>query len=304
MVTIMEFQEIKEHPAKYIKSLAMDLVVIIVSLAYVFYQMIDLEKTDLNPLILIAEAIVGIICGVIIKQALGENGFGKGYNSDTWLTEEEKYNQSCALANDYMERVDLFYETVEKEKRFKYRRLHLQAVRLKYEDWFDKEGNYIGTEERFNKLTRKQRRMVNKCVKVRIYVLNLFSEYSNATEQDTKQEVTDRKQRQKNMSRNTISAAVIAIIGIYFIPVLNGWNWANLIASTMQVSLWVLFGVLQLYQNFNFIVKDKVSILKEKKQLIGRFVKECGNGLYISPEMQTTQEVHIDLPKPLLEGGN
>ena len=146
--------------------------------------------------------------------------------------------------------------------------------------------------------------MVNKCVKVRIYVLNLFSEYSNATEQDTKQEVTDRKQRQKNMSRNTISAAVIAIIGIYFIPVLNGWNWANLIASTMQVSLWVLFGVLQLYQNFNFIVKDKVSILKEKKQLIGRFVKECGNGLYISPEMQTTQEVHIDLPKPLLEGGN
>ena len=116
MVTIMEFQEIKEHPAKYIKSLAMDLVVIIVSLAYVFYQMIDLEKTDLNPLILIAEAIVGIICGVIIKQALGENGFGKGYNSDTWLTEEEKYNQSCALANDYMERVDLFYETVEKER--------------------------------------------------------------------------------------------------------------------------------------------------------------------------------------------
>ena len=284
------FEEIKENPVKYLKSLAMDLVVVVVSLAYIFYQLIDLEKTELNPIILIAEAIIGIICGIVIKQALGENGFGKGYNSQTWIEEEEKYNRSCAEANKYMERVSNYNAVLEKEKRTRYRTVHLQAVRLKYSDWFDEEGDYIGSDEAYKKLDRKQRRMLNKCVKVRIYVLNMFSEYSNASEQDTKPEPTDKRQRQKNMSRNTISATVVAIIGVYFVPVLNGWNWANLIASTMQVALWVLFGVLQLYQNFNFVVQDKVSTLRKKKEMIGRFVKECDMGLHQTVVMEKAGE--------------
>ena len=83
------------------------------------------------------------------------------------------------------------------------------------------------------------------------------------------------------MSKNSLSAVLIAIIGVYFIPVLNEWSWANLIASTLQVSLWVLFGILQLYTNFNFVVQDKVNILKKKKELISRFVKDCEKGMYI-----------------------
>ena len=296
------FEELKENPIKYLKSLAMDFVVVLVSISFIFYQMITLEKTNANPLVLLAKSFVGIICGIIIKQALGENGFTKGYRSQVWKLEEDKYNDACNTATDYTGRVDNFYLTLEKEKRENYRRNHLQSVRLRYDDWFTEDGDYIEHEiwgvlkkklyRRKNKkaplpesvvvLSLRQRRMLKKCIKVKIYPLNLFSEYATASEQDTKKEMTDKKQRAKNATKNTLSAVIIAIIGIYFIPVIDKWNWASLIASSMQVTLWVLLGILQLYSNFNFVIHDKVAILRKKKELISRFVKDSESGLYLT----------------------
>lgn len=292
-------EEIQSLTSRYIKSIAMDFVVVIVALAYIFYQMITLEPTNLNPLVLIAEAIMGIICGVVIKQALGENGFSRGYNSRIWIEEEDKYNQACNTANPYMERVDNFYQVEEIEKKRIYRRTKLQSIRLKYEQWFDKEGNYIGTQEMYDKLDKKQKKLLDKCIKVKIYPLNLFSQYTIGVDQDTKPEITDRKQREKNIAKNTISATLVAIIGVYFMPLIKSWSWGSFISATMQVALWVLFGIIQLYTNFNFIVQDKVALLKTKKECIRRFTTGCEKGLYItSPyEEQVKQNEIIETIK-------
>ena len=277
-----KLEEIQSFTSRYIKSIAMDFAVVLVAIGYIFYQMITFKSTDLNPLVLLAQGVMGIICGVIIKQALGENGFSRGYNSKTWNEEEEKYNAACNTANPYMERVDNFYQYEEIEKKKKYRRQHLQEIRLKYDNWFDKDGNYIGTKEMFDSLDKKQQRVLSKCIKVKIYPLNLFSQYSISTEQDTKKEITDKEKRARNITQNTIMATLVAIIGVYFIPQIKGWNWANFISATMQVSLWVIFGIIQLYTNYNFIVQDKVAILRTKKEIIKRFTSGCEKGLYIT----------------------
>ena len=273
-------ETIIENTSKYLKTIAMDLVVVIVALAYVFYKMVSLERTTLDPLVLIAQAIMGIICGVVIKTALGENGFSKGYNSSMWLTEEDKYNSACNKALDYVdERLDNYYLCREIEKKKLYRIRNLQAVRLKYASWFDDNGDFYRTKEDIKKLDFKQKIVLKRCISVKIRCLNLFSEYANTSEQDTKKEATDKDQRTKGVAKNTIYATVIAIIGVYFIPLFN-WNWASLISSTMQVSMWVLFGILQLYTNFNFVVKDKVSIIRKKKEEIQLFITNCDKGMY------------------------
>lgn len=293
-----KLEELQGITSRYIKSIAMDIVVVLVGVAYVFYQMITLETTELNPLVLIAEAIIGIICGVVIKQALGENGFSRGYNSKIWVDEEDKYNNACNTANPYMERVDNFYQWEEVDKKRKYRRIKLQGVRLKYDQWFDQEGNYIGLplkELKKKGLDRKQRRILKKCITVKIYPLNLFSQYSISSEQDTKREQTDKTQRGKNITKNTISATLVAIVGVYFMPMLNSWSWASFISATMQVSLWILFGILQLYTNFNFVVQDRVAILKTKKECIKRFTSGCEKGLYlVGPYDEKTIDTNIN----------
>ena len=273
--------ELREYASKYIKTIAMDLVVVVVGVAYVFYQMITLEFTDLNPLVLLAQAFMGIICGIVIKVSLGENGFSKGYNSPIWQEEEEKYNETCSKYTDYVDdRLDNYYLCNEIEKKELYRRKNLQAIRLKYSSWFNDDGDFIGTKEEVKKLKFYQKLVLNKCVRVKVYPLNLFSEYANTSEQDTKREATDRTQRAKNIAKNTISAVLVAVIGVYFIPVINSWNWASFVSSTMQVSLWVLFGIIQLYTNYNFVVKDKVAILRKKKEELAIYGKNCEKGMY------------------------
>jgi len=273
-------EDLKENSVKYIKSIAMDLVVVLVAIAYVFYKMVSLETNELNPIILIAESIMGIICGIVVKQALGENGFSKGYNSQTWQDEIDLYNQACNTANPYMERVGNYYLCEEIELKRTYRRQHLLACRMRYEQWFDFDGNYIGSMEQESKLTRKQKRCLNKCVKVKIYIPNLFSEYGTATDEYTHKEKTDKTQKMSNLGRNTISAIIVAIVGVYFVPMLNSWSWASFIAATMQVALWVIFGVLQLYTNYDFVVHTKVASLRNKKESIKRFTSGCEKELY------------------------
>ena len=283
--------DIRQNVKRYLKSVAMDLVVIIVAISYVFYQMVTLEKTDANPLVLLAQAFMGIVCGIVIKQALGENGFSRGYNSDLWADESDKYDKACNTALPHVEKVDNFYQYEILEKKKNYRIQHLQEVRLKYTSWFDKDGNYIGTDEEFKKLKLRQKYIVKKCIKVRIYPLNLFSQYTISTEQDTKKEITDRRQRVNNATKNTVSATAIAIIGVYFIPGLTGWSWASFVSATMQVSMWVLFGILQLYTNYNFVVQDKVALLKKKKELIKKFTTGCEAGMYKkSPYDEATED--------------
>lgn len=292
-----KLEEIQSLTVRYIKTIAMDIIVVLVAIAYIFYQMVGLQVTDTNPLVLIAQAFMGIVCGVAIKQALGENGFSRGYNSKFWLEEEEKYNAACNTANPYMERVDNFYQYEEIEKKRNYRRAKLQGARLKYDQWFDKDGNYIGSIENFNKLDKKQKRVLNKCIKIKIYPLNLFSQYDISNEKWTKKEVTDRAQRGKNVTKNTISATLIAIIGVYFIPFISGWSWASFISSTMQVAMWVLFGILQLFTNYNFVTQDKVALLRKKKEDIRRFTTGCEKGLYIYGPYDTPSEEHNEQPK-------
>ena len=49
-----KLEEIKQNPQRYLKSIAMDLVVVIVAVAYIFYNMVKLEPQNLNPLVLLA----------------------------------------------------------------------------------------------------------------------------------------------------------------------------------------------------------------------------------------------------------
>jgi len=318
-------EEIVKAIPKYIKSFAMDAVVVLVSVAYIFYQMVTLEPTALNPLVLIAGAIVSIICGVVIKQALGENGFSRGYNSGIWQDEEQKYNEACTLAIPYMEYTDNFYQCEIIEKKKAYRRQHLQEVRLKYDDWFDADGNYI--ENKIIKKSKKavakegefildytQRKVLKKCIRVRIYPLNLFSQYTISTDQYSKPEITDSKRRTQNTTKNTISAVLIAIVGNYFMPLIKNWSWASFISATMQVTLWVLFGIIQLYTNFNFIVQDKVALLRTKKEDISRFTSGCEKGMYKNSPYEKIEEVPKEeaketvrtfmAPVAIIEGGN
>lgn len=288
----MDKENAKNKINKFIKTGLVNAVVVGVGLAYIFFTMVTIKTGDVNILELLGKSAIGIICGIMIKQGLGENGITRGYSSEIWNTEFAKYNESCNKANPYMERVDNFYYYEEIEKRKSNRRAILMAARLKYGDFFDEHENFIG-QDRIENLTKQQQRAVNKCVKIKIYTLNLFSEYANVTTTDTKKETGDKEQRAKMFGKNSISQILVAVAGAYFVPMLNEWDWGTFIFSTLQVLMWCASGVMQMHTNYNYVVVEKVNKLKRKKELIQKFIHGCELNMYVdNPYDLRSEEEH------------
>ena len=293
----MAFEDVKENPFKYLKTIFLDLLIAAVAFGYIFYQMLSFEITTLNPLIILAQSAMGIFCGILMKQGLGEVGFMKGLESPKWLDEEEMYQVECAKAMPYMNKVDNFYSSIDMEKKMHFRISKLQSVCLRYIDWFDKRGNFIGDPlyTKSKKLTRKQKNALKSCLSVKIYPLDLFSEFTVSVDKARKKEPTIKSKRNSNIASNSVFSSIIAVIGVYFIPVLT-LNGAAAISATMQVLLWMVFGMIQLYKNYSFVVFDRVSILKEKKKLINRFISECNLGMHCYDPYDETKVIKGEIP--------
>ena len=263
----------------FIKNGLIDFIVICISIAYVLYSMVDIEQNELSVLDITWKTLLSIVVGFMIKTMLGESGINKGYASDIWSKEIEKYNATCNTANSYMERVDNFYYCEEIEKKKNYRKTALMGARMKYEMYFDKNGDYIESADT-SKLTKKQLKVLKKAIEVKIYNLNLFSEYENDTTAYTKKETGDKEQRLKGMTSNLLGQIIVAFSGVYFVVSLNDWNWATFFSSLIQIAMWVSYGVFNLYKNYNYVVIEKVNKLKKKKELIQKFLYGCEKGMY------------------------
>ena len=276
----------------FIKGNFINFIILLTSLAYVFYNMVIIKRTDLSIWECIAKAGIGILVGFMIKQGLGENGFNYGYRSQIWADSLEKYSKNCNMANPYIERVDNFYACEEIEKKKIYRRTNLMSARMKYDWFFDEDGFYKENKEQYDKLDKKQKRVLKKCIAVKIYNLNLFSEYENQIGADTKREKTDKDQRAKMFGKNGIAQVLTAVVGAYFVPMLEGWNWASFIAATVQVCIWISCGITQLYTNYNYVVIEKTNKLTRKVELIVKFTRGCEKGKYLTDPYEKEEKVN------------
>lgn len=276
----------------FIKGNLINAIVILISVAYVFYGMIGLDKTDLTIEEQIAKAGIGIVIGLLIKQGVGENGFNKGYNSTIWKEKMTDYSKASNQVINYLDRIDNFYIHEELEKKRQYRRMLLMEYRMKYEWFFNFKGEYVENKDKYSTLDKKQRRALKKAVKVKIYNLNLLSEYSNEVIASTKKEITDKNQRAKMFGKNGIAQIMGAIVGAYFLPAWNGWSWGAFIIASIQVTLWIFCGVAQLYTNYNYVVVEKTNKITRKMELLIKFKNGCEKGLYINNPYD-----EIEIPK-------
>lgn len=274
----MEDTKVKVYD--FIKGNLLNFAVVLIGIAYVFYNMVIIKRTDLTVEECIAKAGIGVFVGLLIKELLGENGFTKGYGSQIWIDKLQSYSKTCNMANQYIDRVDLFYEQEEIENKRLYRKKLMMSSRMRYEWFFDNEGNYIENKEQYEKLDKKQIKVLTKCIKVKIYNLNLFSEYDNEIEDLAKPEKTDRDQRAKMLGKNSFWAIFSAIVGAYFVALWGQWDWGSFVSACIQVGSWVCCGIIELYDNYHYVTLDKTNKLTRKMELIIKFVRGCEKGLY------------------------
>ena len=195
------------------------------------------------------------------------------------------------MALPYSDKVEEFQDRLKTERLYKIRKLYLSHYRLKYDDFYDSNGDFIERDiitpkakkklleksqtvpEGVFVLDRKQIKALYKSCKIKVYTRELLNEYDTELSTYTRKEHTDKDQRTKKLGKNILSAAIIATVGVYFVP-MWAWSLEKFVWGLFQVTLWIAFGILQLYDNYRFVVEDRASALDRKTQDLSKFLIE------------------------------
>lgn len=299
------------------KTILTNISVIVLAVFFVFYNTLKLSWTNLNPWILLIRSALAIVVGIMIKTALGENGFDRGYRSKMWDDEFKRYNKKADEAQPYIDLVDDFYDKQKKEKTIKNRRTRLSGYRMKYSMFFDENGDYIEHEiwsprkrrkyfkDESNKalpenivvLDFRQKICLYKCVRLKIYVKNLFSEYEVGLTADEKKEKTDKMQRTHNLRKNTFKTIAFSLAGVYLAATLV-WDWGSIINAVFQVLGFIFVGLLDSSANYYYVTVEKVSILREKESDISKFlIEKIGRDSFIEKFTKKEEAKEIEMTK-------
>lgn len=312
---------------KNITSILLDIGIIGVAVAYVFYNILEFHKTDLDPWRLLMKGLVGVFVGVGLKWMLGEKGIIKGHNNEQFTRPKEHFDNRTEKAVPYIDKYDAFEEKERTEKIYRNRKIHLNNYKMKYETFFDENGDYIEHEiwtprqrDKWLKQTKKsvidfgeehedvivldlrQRLCLRKCIKLQIFVPNVFDDYGNSITDDEKPQKTERDIRKQNTRNNFVSAVVFALIGVYFIPDIMNFTVAGIIWSIFQVFMWLAFGIINFYKNYTFVVIDEVKYIGKKDKLLTKFLIYAlgGRDQYenlMNPKPEEPKETVIELTK-------
>lgn len=312
---------------KNITSILLDIGIIGVAVAYVFYNILEFHKTNLDPWRLLMKGLVGVFVGVGLKWMLGEKGIIKGHNNEQFTRPKEHFDNRTEKAVPYIDKYDAFEEKERTEKIYRNRKIHLNNYKMKYETFFDENGDYIEHEiwtprqrQKWLKQTKKsvidfgeehediivldlrQRLCLRKCIKLQIFVPNVFDDYGNSITDDEKPQKTERDIRKQNTRNNFVSAVVFALIGVYFIPDIMNFTVAGIIWSIFQVFMWLAFGIINFYKNYTFVVIDEVKYISKKDKLLTKFLIYAlgGRDQYenlMNPKQAEPKETVIELTK-------
>lgn len=132
-----KIDEAKENAKHNLKTLIMDLAVVLLSAVYTLYGSLVLSPNQEATITIVGRTIVGMVVGVLIKQALGENGYIRGYQCEDWLVAKRSYGKKAEDALPYIDRIDSFYDSQRKKKLERNRRTKMASCRLIYERFFD-----------------------------------------------------------------------------------------------------------------------------------------------------------------------
>lgn len=273
------------------KTILMYVGVCLVSLSYPLYSVLGLEPADYSWTIITVKTIVGMVTGILIKMGLGEVGFDKGYKDKLWLNAKESYKKKADKCTPYTDKLDDFQEKQIKLRLEKRRRTFLQHNRIKYNDFFDENGDYINrtiyTKKQFIRLVEKvgktasdyvildkhQQKALKRALDIIVLKRELLNEYDEFNIEDDRADETENQHRTRSLGKNLLSIAATTFVGTFF-TVSFIWDNASFFMAVFQVCSWLAFGILQLYNNYQFVTNERAKGLKKKENDLDIFLIE------------------------------
>lgn len=257
---------------EFMKKYVLDFLIALVILIFLFKDLIEIEKSGKTLVEIIANSIVNLIVGQLIKNLFAEKGTNAGFMSPSYVRMNKRYGEEIDKCDSKLDQLDDFCDKKNEQRIIKVQKHILRPARIKYEDFM--------TKEKYDVCKNKtQEKIWEKAMNVKIQMItpeNLVSETDSRYEKGKKEESL-KVHKAKNGAKGFIIAALLGVIFGYFVPALNNNALAGLLWNLVQVAIWLAFGIITYYQEYRYITVDYSQRVLRKITYLVEFNNEKGD---------------------------
>ena len=239
------------------------LIVALVSVIYVSSSLINIEKTGKSAYEIIASGILSLIVGAMINGVFRSIGIKRGDEDDRTVATCALHARAVDEISYAIDRLDEFCQGENKRAKREVRTRILAKEGLKHDDYFNNDGDAIGTAP----TDRKKKRAYNKALRVKMKSLvssNLTSEGARANDPFDFGKSKKEFASQRNASDILVKLLMAIIFGYFGVSLSGEINVAGLIWNTLQITMYIGCGIIQMYSSYMWIVEDyRGSIIKK-----------------------------------------
>ena len=251
----------EEKVAKFFASQAINIILLIIVAVYALSGLINIQETGKTPLEILASGFIAMVLAWSISTLLGQKGILSGQRSDIYNKTMVEYGNKVSSIDGHTDEFEKFCEEQKAYEKEKIQRSIIAASGLKWDKVFI-EGQFVVNDN----FTKEQAKAVHKAIKAKVY--NMEAGYIlGGMEQElksTKDETLSSFQIKESTRTGFLKVINSVIFGIYSIQIMQDFNWAAVIWKMLEVSVWMGFGYMAFFTNYEFVID------KYRKQIISK----------------------------------
>lgn len=240
------------------------IIIAIACLAYIARGLITINETGKTPFEIIGDGALALLFSLFITQMFGEQGFLKGDQNERVVATNKLHGETVDSICGYINLLDEWCDKKNSEALKKSRRKILSREGMKYEDYFDEQGNSREIAFDFkNKEKRKKelKRYIcyRKALRKRITPLTVSSLTSGDDMDDDPYNMgKGRKEYRKYNARTGLISkiATSVLAGCYGVNLIANFSWAEFVWTLLQVALFLLMGAMNCVNTYFFVTDE------------------------------------------------
>ncbi len=251
----------EEKVARFFASQAVNIILLIIVAVYALSGLINIQETGKTPLEILASGFIAMVLAWSISTLLGQKGILSGQRSEIYNKTMAEYGNKVSSIDGHTDEFEKFCEEQKAYEKEKIQRSIIASAGLKWDKVFV-DGQFVITTD----LTKDEKKAIKKAILARVY--NMEAGYIlGGMEQElksTKDESLASFQIKESARTGFLKVINSVIFGIYSIQIMQDFNWAAVIWKMLEVSVWMGFGYMAFFTNYEFVID------KYRKQIISK----------------------------------
>ena len=283
-----------------IKDNLQKITIFIVSLIYIAQGVFTIVKKDTTIWNIVGSVGLSITVGIVISNSLYSMGLTDGRKSNKFIDSLKGYGEAKNKATPYFDKLSSWCEYKNSQDLESKKKDIIQSAGLNWKAY--KIGFYTKHKEKLDKKQEVAIIEADKCTIQKLSSRELLSDIPNNHNKviatGSKFGSSEKDYKRKNVASDLISKLAMSIIcGLYTLsPLINQENMqevmANILWNSMQIAMWLTFGVLKYANAKSFIEEEyRQTHIIQKTEYLNEFIITMQNNPSVINEFDEDKEL-------------